>query len=90
MLDTNITIENIADMRPRCYGCDSNNTRMIHPQAGFNDAGQFLIQCGNCGRVRSVREEHVREMLTEIEGHTPEEEAQVFYQVVLTYRSDDY
>jgi len=89
--DIDITIEDIADLRPRCYGCDSNNTRVIHPSAGFNDSGQFLIQCGNCGRVRTVRAEHVREMLAEARGRTEDEQdATVYFQVSIHYRSHDY
>jgi len=86
-----ITIQDIQDLRPACYGCTSTNTRMIHPSAGFNDSGKFIIQCGQCGRVRTVRDEHVREMLSATSGHAAAgEDVTVYYQVAIYYRSDDY
>lgn len=83
---TEITVDDIVDLRPRCYGCDSNNTRVIHPSAGFNETGKFLIQCGNCGRVRGVRDEHVREMLAQFEPQG----ADTVYQIEIHYKSEDF
>mgnify|MGYP001614029056 CR=1 FL=1 len=86
-----ITIQDIQDLRPACYGCTSSNTRVIHPSAGFNDSGKFIIQCGQCGRVRTVREEHMREMLSAASGRPAgEEDVTVYYQVAIYYRSEDY
>lgn len=91
-MPASITIEDIADLHPQCFGCSSANTRMIHPDAGWNDSGGFLIQCGNCGRVRTLQEDHVRELLTDASGRSDDEvdESKILYQVCLNYRSNDY